>query len=466
MDTTNEKVLKELQEYAQLYFEAIVEANTENGKCILKPGKYSAKDFQDNSHKSVFGHSYPLPDDSIFDENITVKCGTFECEFPYRRIFVILARWEAMCKPGKMKTVFEIGEFEEKSVKVLINERTILGAFKRKTMRLQRINGNWWGLPKEIRKEREITAYYELNGVMFAPGKSFWGDPREGSNKAFTDKFDDARMIALINTYLANEDNKKYPAYDYYAEVARCTGIDAPTATETPRISTEAAKVESEPTGEANDPVKHISEIMETCRTWDDEKRDYADEYKYYTWLANHIPEHKDTNKNTTALILEEVRERISAAATLAAHGVPKCDIEGAVCAVVKRLAKMEDILQLYEPKEHPKGERRLWDRTRKHLRDCRPVKHLRRPTLARAYKGISDPRFAQRRHATPYHFADIRKMVGHPPRFDAWRDNMQDHSAGICKMILSPPGHTPPIRGDCKLNVSARTEMDSTNHP
>lgn len=93
---------------------------------------------------------------------------------------------------------------------------------------------------------------------------------------------------------------------------------------------------------------KHIFEIMETCRTWDDEKRDYTDEYKYYTWLANHIPEHKSTNKNTTEIILEEVRERISAAATLAAHGVLKCDTEGAVCAVVNRLAKMEDILHFY----------------------------------------------------------------------------------------------------------------------
>lgn len=131
------------------------------------------------------------------------------------------------------------------------------------------------------------------------------------------------------------------------------------TPTETPQISTEAAEVTNVSTegGNAeNEPIKHISEIMETCRTWDDEKRDYTDEYKYYTWLANHIPEHKATNKNTTELILEKVRERISAAATLAAHGVPKCDIEGAVCAVVNRLAKMEDVLQFCNHKEPPQS--------------------------------------------------------------------------------------------------------------
>lgn len=129
--------------------------------------------------------------------------------------------------------------------------------------------------------------------------------------------------------------------------------------TETPQISMETAEtvnVSAEGEKAENEPIKHISEIMKTCRTWDTEKRDYTDEYKYYTWLANHIPEHKATNKNTTELILEEVRERISAAATLAAHGVPKCDIEGAVCAVVNRLAKMEDILQFHNRIEPPQS--------------------------------------------------------------------------------------------------------------
>lgn len=143
----------------------------------------------------------------------------------------------------------------------------------------------------------------------------------------------------------------------YFIEIQK--RIDAATPTETPQISTgtaETVNVSVEGEEAKNEPIKHISEIMETCRTWDDEKRDYTDEYMYYTWLANHIPEHKATNKNTTELILEKVRERISAAATLAAHGVPKCDIEGAVCAVVNRLAKMEDVLQFCNHTEPPQS--------------------------------------------------------------------------------------------------------------
>lgn len=130
---------------------------------------------------------------------------------------------------------------------------------------------------------------------------------------------------------------------------------------ETPRISTETAEtvnVSAEGENAENEPIKHISEIMETCRTWDNEKRDYTDEYKYYTWLANHIPEHEATNRDVTEIVMEGVRERIATAATLKAHGVPKCDIEGAVCAVINRLAKMEDILQFYnrtEPPQSPK---------------------------------------------------------------------------------------------------------------
>lgn len=240
MDGININVLRELQEYALLYFGSIVELNTVDGKCTLKPGKYSAKDMQDNSHKSIFGHSYPLPEDSIYDEIITIKCGTFECEFPYRRIFTILARWEAMCKAGKLKAVFEIGEYKEKSAKVLINDRTMLGKFKTKTMKLQRIAGNWWGLPKEIRKENGVTGYYELNGVMFAPGKTFYGNPRDDANKAFTDKFDDAKISELLAKYISDESHKECEIYEYYIEVMKRAGVHQPDApSETPQISTE-----------------------------------------------------------------------------------------------------------------------------------------------------------------------------------------------------------------------------------
>lgn len=448
MDEININVLRELQEYAQLYFESIVELNTINGKCTLKPGKYSAKDMQDNSHKSVFGHSYPLPEDSIYDEVLTIKCGTFECEFPYRRIFTILTRWETMCKAGKLKAVFEIGEFEEKSAKVLINDRTMLGSFKTKTMKLQRIAGNWWGLPKEIRKENGVTGYYELNGVMFAPGKTFYGNPRDDANKAFTDKFDDAKISELLIKYISDESHKECDIYEYYIEAMKRAGVHQPaTPTETPRISTETAdtvNVSTEGEDAENESIKHISEIMETCRTWDDEKRDYTDEYKYYTWLANHIPEHKATNKNTTELILEGVRERISAAATLAAHGVPKCDIGGAVYAVVNRLAKMEDILQFYsrtEPSQSPETPQTPNYTTELEKRDTelrnKPKRRVRRfrTTRSRTIKSSLIVGCVPRKRSTTYHFCEVAETV------------------------VTTPGYTPPIRGDCKIRRSIRAK-------
>ncbi len=41
-DETNTKVLAQLQEYAQLYFDAIIEANTKDGKRAAMPGNYIA----------------------------------------------------------------------------------------------------------------------------------------------------------------------------------------------------------------------------------------------------------------------------------------------------------------------------------------------------------------------------------------------------------------------------------------
>ena len=150
MDAINQDVLKQLQEYAALYFTAIVEANSTDGECNLKPGKYSAKEMQDSSRAAC--GEYVLPCDEIFDEQITIESGAFRCSFPYRRIFTILAEWEAMSKAGKLKAVFEIGEVEEKSAKVLLNEISESGTFKEKRVKLQRITGNWW-IPRKVKKE-------------------------------------------------------------------------------------------------------------------------------------------------------------------------------------------------------------------------------------------------------------------------------------------------------------------------
>lgn len=238
MDAINLDILKQLQEYAQMYFDAIVEANSECGKCKFANGKYTAKD--------VTKWIYALPCDDIFNEDIILESGTFKCKFPYRRIFEVLSDWETMCRAGKLKTLFEIGEDEVKSAKVLTQEKTVLGAFKTKSMKLQHIGGNWWGLPKEIRKGNAIIGYYELNGVMFAPGKTFWGDVASAGNQEFCKNRDDADIIKLIKSYIGQHCSEN-PYCEYITEVARLAGISnkpdqAATPTETPRISTETAE--------------------------------------------------------------------------------------------------------------------------------------------------------------------------------------------------------------------------------
>lgn len=449
MDATNEKILKQLQEYAAMYFAAIVEKNTDNGKCQLKPGIYSAREIAD-SVKAACG-SYEPPEDSIFDESVEIAADNFKCCFPYRRIFTILAEWEAMCRARKLKAVFEIGEVEEKSAKVLLNEKTELGAFKTKSVKLQRIIGNWW-MPRKVKKNQPIELYYELNGVMLVPGKQVWSDsPTDPQTVKWCEQYNDEEISKLLLSFISNDREGTQQNTPYYAEVVNRANIAA-TPAETPRISTEAAEtvnVSAEDGNAENEPIKHISEIMETCRTWDDEKRDYTDEYKYYTWLANHIPEHKATNKNTTELILEEVRERISAAATLAAHGVPKCDMEGAVCAIINRLAKMEDILQFHNRTEPPQSSEA--PQTAECTTDTPKPQEMARKEPKQV---IRNSRTTQRR--TIKRFLIVQSV----PRLA--KCSTAHHIAGASKMVYSgiiPSGYAPPIRGDCKLSISTRAK-------
>ncbi len=563
MDAINLDILQQLQEYANVYFDAIVDLNTKGGKCELKEGKYGAKDMTDNSHKSVFGHYYPLPEDSMFSEVVTLESGTFKCSFPYRRIFQVLNDWETMCRAGKLKAVFEIGDTEVKSAKVLTNEKTVLGEYRTKTMKLQHIGGNWWGQPKEIRKGNDTTGYYELNGVMFAPGKTFMGDVSHERNQKFAEEWNDIKMVESMIGFIASRQEQRNA--EYYKAVLDIAGINAETEDakaiaqmaierrreedekqarelaernarekETRRkrleqeermkrevaerlekskekfisgkmISREEFEDIAESIGyeinirtvgtlrkritwieakdgdnvtvygtktrrgldgtfdvirevyvklketaaqaiEESEPIKHISEIMETCKTYDPEARDYTDEYKYYIWLANHIPEHEATNKNVTEIILEEVRERVEKAATMKAHGVPKCDIEGAVYVVVNGLAKMADILQFYNRAEPPQSPR--IPETANHA--AGPKKRAtgprNKPKQVVWNLRTTEPRTCKNslivaniprhtavvpQYSTVYHFADVREMAH------------------------TPPGYSPPIRGDCITSIN-----------
>lgn len=167
MDEINTAIHNKLKEYAQRYFCAILETNTVNGVCNLAPGRYSAKEMQDNSHRSIFGHAYALPDDAAFRQEITITEGDFICTFPYRHIFTILDRWEAATKVGrKAKAVFEIGSAEEKSVKALLSERTITGGYAQKRVKLQRVCGNWWA-PRKFSKRMAAQRYTTNSTALY-----------------------------------------------------------------------------------------------------------------------------------------------------------------------------------------------------------------------------------------------------------------------------------------------------------
>lgn len=506
MDEINITVLRELQEYAQLYFESIVELNTVDGKCTLKPGKYSAKDMQDNSHKSVFGHSYPLPEDSMYDEIITIKCGTFECEFPYRSIFTILARWEAMCKAGKLKAVFEIGEYEEKSAKVLINDRTILGTFKTKTMKLQRIAGNWWGIPKEIRKEGEITAYYELNGVMFAPGKTFYGNPRDDANKVFTDRFDDAKITELLVKYISDESHKECEIYEYYIEVMKRAGVhqsDAPS--ETPQIV--RVEIVRDFDGsyyanlyDANGNGYSLSEEYTDFRTLKTLcKKEYGvclpnlsqiefenHGRKSYAYTSTEKPQISTGTAETVNVSVESVEnekreenERIMRYAGIALTDCKNKQYVGEVELPNGLTLKFKYVYNLdgkdmYEVEDWQNGKlrRSVSHESRERILDyiadiIAPAEPLQSPITSESVnrtteleKRDTELRNKPKRRVRRFRTTEVRTIkgrliVGRVPR----RCSTAHHFAGVSKMVAAPPDYAPPIRGDCKIRRSIRAK-------
>lgn len=250
MDATNLAVLTELQEYAQLYFDAIKEHNTTDGVCELRPGNYSAKELADREKAACGAYRRPVGD--IFDEEVSISVDTFRMRFPYREIFYILARWEAMCRPGKsLKSVFTVGDVEEKTAKVLLCEQTELGKYKTKGMKLQHLTGNWWA-PRKLPKCDSVGLVYELNGVMFLPGTQAWSDDISNRNSAVMEscaKLDDAKTTEALLNFIATQESA--PAFGYFVEVARRAGVDTAntpkseqpaTPAETPQISTEAAE--------------------------------------------------------------------------------------------------------------------------------------------------------------------------------------------------------------------------------
>lgn len=526
MDAINLDILKQLQEYAQMYFNAIVEANTTCGKCKFADGQYTAKD--------VTKWNYRQPEDDLYNEDVTLQSGTFKCKFPYRRIFEVLNDWETMSRAGKLKTVFEIGETETKSAKVLIQEKTALGAFKFKTMKLQRIAGNWWGLPKEISKGDCITGYYELNEIAFIPGKTFMGEVDDERNQKFADEWNDTKIIESMIGFIASRPEQSNA--EYYKTVLDMAGIDTETdeakaiakaaiekrreedekqarelaernareeETRSKRLEQEERmkrdaverlekskekfisgkmisreefeditesigyeinirtlgtlrkrvtwiEVDNEGTPTVYgtktrrgldgtfemireiwtrlkelmpEPVKHISEIIETCRLHDDNGEE-TDEYKYYKWLTNaHCGHYRTIAENT----LVEVLAGIFEAAYRKGHGH--------ITAMNKDGILIETIIIAIRPPQSPEIPETVY--------------HTTGPE-----KCATEPRIKPRR--------TVRVLLAYPQKRVALNlpQGMNfytvNHIRGTTKMIYAPPGYSPPIRGDCTMRINS----------
>ncbi len=315
-DETKSKVLAQLQEYAQLYFEAIIETNTKDGKCDLRPGKYSANELTDNSYKSALGCAWELPCDTMFDEELIIEAGTFQCSFPFRRIFEILAKWETMMRAGKQKAVFEVGEVEIVSAKVLTDNKTELGAYKEKRVKLQRLHCNWYAPARIKRGARNVYIYYKHDNVFFRIGQ-MRADMLDDKNRELLIMQLDEEESCLTKSLLRLAMND-----EYFAEVCKRMDIEAQqpaTTTGTPQIPTGAAETVKCTAEVENKPKYHYHELKRKIEI-------VSVAAKYAEWIvgAEIGPDGLyfkiERDNNTYWLTKSELREKLQAQNIIESH--------------------------------------------------------------------------------------------------------------------------------------------------
>lgn len=471
MQYLNIIILKELQEYAQMYFSAIVEAN---GVDRLKPGKYSARELVDR-RKCPMGEYYVLPEEDIYDEQVTIAAGDFSVEFPYREIFAVLARWEAMCKPGKLKTVFEVGTVEQKSVKVLIDEKTALGEYKTKSMKLQRVCGNWW-MPAKLPKADMVELCYVLDGVAFIPGLRFHSEMLKNERESVEKRcreIGDEKIKEILASYLTRFADAGREGYGYFAEAAKRAGVGiASTASKTPEISTKptesangspeedaAERAENKPTATviaANIQTAKggicKGNVLHNCNlaAWDK----FHKKHKDAILLFHH-------GGIYTAFQAEGARvaELCGVPCEINRHGAKVCQIDEAAldtlvsqglylaiaeltekpdCGLSASQSVPEAVTPTAGAEKHTAGPQRLNSVVKLNLR-----------TAPRTIKKILKVGFVSRGFA----WSATKRGAGAPlsrgRAYPARRPSAY-HIADVRRTAASPPGRTPPIRGDC----------------
>lgn len=204
-------------------------------------------------------------------------------------------------------------------------------------------------------------------------------------------------------------------------------------ATETAQIPTNAAKVENEPQEETNEAVKHISEIIESRRLYDD-NRNETDEYKYYKWLTNaHCGHYRTIAENALVEVLTGIFE--------AAYRKGK----GHIIAINKDGVLIETIIATIQPPQPPEitetinytiesqnALRSQPNRLKQAVRNFRTTK----PRTINSFLIIANvPRDHGMFHgwcSTMHHFAHVRKMILSPP--------VRDGCISRCRARAKPP--------------------------
>lgn len=240
--------LHQLREKAQEYWQHVLNRYTEEGKCGLNIGNWSAKEVADKKKIGL----YALPSGGEFGEFLTILSGRVRITIPYAAIFATLAKWETL---SKEKSVFSVGNTEEVTETVYVIQADGIAEEKKK---LRKLGGNWYTTARRGKNDYEAPIYCKVNGKIVQ------------ITYLSTNKIDDAEKFAKWSDgkekRIPEEILKMAEKYDGWRVMAETIGISAPQAAETPQISTQTAKVESLPTKDIWDDIVPDEQTHKTVK--------------------------------------------------------------------------------------------------------------------------------------------------------------------------------------------------------
>lgn len=245
------EAVRQLQGAALGYWEYITECLKD-----IPAGNYTASEVCNRKKLGIY-IDYPMSEE--FEQPLAVKAGNIHIMVPYREIFDVLAKWE---KLAKVKTIFTAGSVDEITAPVLAPNKE--GNLSGKKMKLHKIGDGWYSVARR-KTGYQSPIYREVNGhIIFI---------REMPNSTIDNPEDFAKWADDKAEQIPSLIMKQAKESEYFAALAKCIGLEetaiASTATETPRISTEAvetanvsAEGENEPQAAKYKPYTTRAEII------------------------------------------------------------------------------------------------------------------------------------------------------------------------------------------------------------